>query len=46
MNIFFTDFRKEGYEQLICVGEGGTVKAYHVEKTDGTEKKPIVAELK
>ena len=46
VNLFFVDFRKEGYSQLVCVGEGGTVKSYNVEKSDGVEKKAIAAELK
>ena len=41
--MFLMDFRKEGYDQLVCIGEGGTVKAYNIAVNNEEAGKKIVA---
>lgn len=46
INMFLMDFRKEGYNQLVCIGEGGVIKAYNISKVDEVAKKPVAHEIK
>ena len=46
INMFMMDFRQEGYNQLVCIGEGGMIKAYNISKVDEVAKKPVAHEIK